>query len=219
MTRCNICGSTAFQPGFRGRLSFGQPPECANCHSVERHRVIHEIYKAVAPLLSDWRALQFAPDQSVEAAWFGKFDTSVYGDENFMDMTDTGLQSESYDLIISNHVLEHVANDRAALIELLRVVGESGVVHLCVPSPLARWETLDWGFPDPDKNLHYRDYGAGFPIGMLEHISEANAIAVVGRDTVTGLYDIVYFFSRSIERLARMANLWQRAYIAVVRFT
>ena len=168
---------------------------------------------------SRWRALQFAPDQSVEAAWFGKFDTSVYGRENFMDMTDTGLQSESYDLIISNHVLEHVANDRAALIELLRVVGESGVVHLCVPSPLARWETLDWGFPDPDKNRHYRDYGADFPIGMLEDISEANAIAVVGRDTVTGLHEIVYFFSRSIETLAKMANLWERAYIAVVRFT
>jgi SAM-dependent methyltransferase len=219
MTRCNICGSTAFQPGFLGRLSFGLPPECSNCHSVERHRIVHGIYKAVLPLLSEWRALQFAPDKSVEAAWFAKFDTSAHGRENFIDMADTGLQSESYDLIISNHVLEHVADDRAALIELLRVVGESGVVHLCVPSPLSRWETLDWGFPDPDKNRHYRDYGADFPIRMLEHVSEAHAIAVVGRDAITGLHDIVYFFSRSIETLAEMANLWERSYIAVVRFT
>jgi hypothetical protein len=54
---------------------------------------------------------------------------------------------------------------------------------------------------------------------MLEHISEAHAIAAVGRDAITGLHDIVYFFSRSIETLAEMANLWERSYIAVVRFT
>lgn len=219
MARCNICGSTAFQPGFLGRLSFGVSPECSKCHSVERHRIIHEIYKVILPLLSQWRALQFAPDQSLDATWFAKFDTSNYGRDNFMDMTNTGLQSESYELIISNHVLEHVADDRAALIELLRVVGERGVVHLCVPSPLARWETLDWGYPDPERNRHYRDYGADFPISMLECISEANAIAVVGRDAITGLHDIVYFFSRSIVTLAKMADLWQRSYIVVIRFT
>jgi len=219
MTRCNICGSTAFQPAFLGRLSFGLPPECSNCHSVERHRIVHGIYKAVLPLLSEWRALQFAPDKSVEADGSPNSIPRLMAGKNFIDMADTGLQSESYDLIISNHVLEHVADDRAALIELLRVVGESGVVHLCVPSPLARWETLDWGFPDPGKNRHYRDYGTDFPIRMLEHISEAHAIAAVGRDAITGLHDIVYFFSRSIETLAEMANLWERSYIAVVRFT
>jgi hypothetical protein len=57
-------------------LSFGVSPECSKCHSLERHRIIHEIYKAILPLLSQWRALQFAPDQSVDATWFAKFDAS-----------------------------------------------------------------------------------------------------------------------------------------------
>jgi SAM-dependent methyltransferase len=219
MTQCNICGSAVFEPGFLGRLTFGLPPECSKCHSVERHRAIREIYKAILPLLAKWRALQFAPDQSVDAAWFAKFDTSIYGHENSLNMVSTGLPPESYDLIISNHVLEHIADDRAALIELLRVVGERGVVHLCIPSPITRWETLDWGFADSNKNWHYRDYGADFPIKMLEHISEAHAIAVVGRDTVTGLSEILYLFSRSIKMLAEMAVLWQKSYMVVVRFT
>jgi hypothetical protein len=149
MNRCNICGSTAFQPGFLGRLSFGISPECSKCHSVERHRIIREIYKAILPLLSQWRALQFAPDQSVDATWFAKFDTSNYGRENSVDMTNTGLQPESYDLIISNHVLEHVADDSAALSESLRVVGERGVVHLCVPSHLPAGKRWIGGTPIP----------------------------------------------------------------------
>ena len=69
-------------------------PTGLSCHSVERHRIVHGIYKALLPLLSEWRALQFAPDKSVEAAWFAKFDISAHGRENFIDMADPGLQSE-----------------------------------------------------------------------------------------------------------------------------
>lgn len=41
---CNICCSTAFVPGPRNRLAAGRPPQCAECHALERHRVIATVF-------------------------------------------------------------------------------------------------------------------------------------------------------------------------------
>ncbi|MGE0628803.1 MAG: glycosyltransferase family 2 protein [Hyphomicrobiaceae bacterium] len=47
--RCNICGATAFVPGPNNRMVAGRAPQCAECHSLERHR-------ALAGLIESWRA-------------------------------------------------------------------------------------------------------------------------------------------------------------------
>jgi hypothetical protein len=39
---CDICGSHSFKPGPRERLTNGRPPQCRECGSLERHRVVHK---------------------------------------------------------------------------------------------------------------------------------------------------------------------------------
>ena len=41
--RCRVCGGTIFVPGPCGRMSDGRAPACADCGSLERHRVLAEV--------------------------------------------------------------------------------------------------------------------------------------------------------------------------------
>lgn len=190
---------------------------CTKCGSVERHRVIRKIYTPLRPLLKNWRVLQFAPDQSVDRSWFKEYVGSSYGGQNSMNMVETGLEDGCFDIAIANHVLEHVPDDFKAVAELLRVVGTAGVVHITVPAPLFRWQTLDWGFADPKINLHFRDYGSDFPQRIVHGIDELTCASAVSFDPVTSLAEFVYFFSRSAATLESMGVLWTRHGIPVTR--
>ena len=215
--KCPICGGKEFTEGFLGRKTNGVNPMCTECKTVERHRIAFGIYSAVSPLFKNWRVLQFAPDRSINPDWFAKYVGSSYGNANSYDMMDTGLPDGSFDMVTSNHVLEHVSDDMKAIREMLRLVGKSGIVSMTVPTPVMRWQTRDWGFADPAVNEHYRDYGADFPQQVVYAIDGVKAVAAAGIDKLTGTHDIVYFFSQSDDRLEEMAQLWRRVPVPLVR--
>jgi SAM-dependent methyltransferase len=204
---CSICGGTRFEPGWAGRLGRGgQPPKCAQCGSVERHRFIAAVYTALTPLLANWRVLQFGPDKTIKPSACEKYDSSIYGGHNSLDMMDTGLQAGSYDLIVSTHVMEHVKDDRLALAECLRVVGPTGAVHVSVPTPAYRYTTIEWGYPDPTKAEHYRDYGTDAGRYLCRKVPGVHCLGVTGVDSVTGQIDHIFFFSRGETVLERISN-------------
>lgn len=207
--QCDICQSEDFIAGFQGRMTYGKPPLCANCGGAERHRIVHQLFSAIKHLSKDWKMLQFAPDRSVQRSWFAAYDGSIYGGENSLNMMDTGLLAGAYDIILSNHVLEHVPDDTAAVQEMLRIVGPKGIVAMTVPTPGFRWSSIDWGYADDSKNEHYRDYGADFPSVMTDRISGLRVLAAISRDDVTGLYDQVYFMSFDPLVLKSLAEVWQ----------
>lgn len=190
---------------------------CDGCKSMERHRIVHNLFSMVAPLLKECKALQFAPDSSVNKQWFSEYVGSVYGSENSLNMMETGLDDGRFDLVISNHVLEHVPGDIAAIREMVRVAGQDGVVSLTVPTPTMRWETLDWGWADPSINYHYRDYGADFPHRIGKEIPGLQIVSICGQDPVTGIHDIVYLISASESRLNKWAGIWAKVPVPLVR--
>lgn len=216
---CNICGGNKFAFGSLVRAENTPPPQCASCQTVERHRIVRGIYQHLKPILTGRRAFQFAPDRSVEPEWFASFESSVYGGKNSIDMRHTGFSDGAFDLVISNHVLEHIADDVGALLETLRVVGPRGVVHVCVPSPMRQWITQDWGYPNPEVHAHYRLYGADFPLDMCRKIPHLHSIGAIGTDHITMTNDIVYFFSFSPPELASLADRLTYYKVPVVRFT
>ena len=77
-----------------------------------------------------------------------------------MNIQNIEYESSSFGLILSNHVLEHVNNDRVALSELKRILVHKGHVILTVPGNWNRNVTIE--FDEPDNNGHYREYGLEF---------------------------------------------------------
>jgi SAM-dependent methyltransferase len=209
---CNICGGEVFQAGFEGRLAFGNTlPVCSRCKSAERHRIVFQMYRALRPFTINKLALQFAPDGSIRKAWFKRLDYSVYGGINSIDLLNITLPPGSYDMIISNHVMEHVSDDVRAMRQSLRTVGEKGIIHICAPAPSFHFRTTEWGYADPSKNLHYREYGADLGKRFTDNIVGLHAIGVFGADPVTSSVDVIFFFSLSDESLSDLAKLLQRS--------
>jgi SAM-dependent methyltransferase len=60
-----------------------------------------------------------------------------------MDITDIEYPSDTFDVIICNHVLEHVVDDKKAMSELYRVMKPGGWGILQVPIALALTETYE----------------------------------------------------------------------------
>ncbi|WP_208350167.1 methyltransferase domain-containing protein [Pseudaestuariivita rosea] len=208
---CPICGGVEFEAGFQGRMvNNTTAPQCRSCGSAERHRIIRNIYISLKPLLKNWRCLQFAPEGALDRHWFKSYDYSAYGGHNSYDMTAIDLPDACFDIVVSNHVIEHVSDDRAAMRECLRIVGDTGLVHVNAPSPAFRARTQDWGYPDPKRNEHYRDYGADMGLVLGTAIPDAYVLGVVGMDPVTFVSDIVFMFSLSETLLDEVSTTLQK---------
>lgn len=195
---CTICGNSIFIPGPNERLTVdGLCPGCATCRSLERHRIIRAVWETVRAHypLETFACLQFAEDPSIVPKWFGDFYLSVYGGENSMDMQSIPLPDNAVDVVICNHVLEHVADDGKALRELLRVIRPNGFLQIAVPLPLERDTTEDWGYPDEAQHGHYRIYGKDVIALFARNCPGAYLLSVMAKDVCTGVRDIVFFLS------------------------
>ncbi len=198
---CVICGNDSrFLPGPNGRMTpDGLAPLCVDCGSLERHRVFRGMWEAIRPVypLSTYTCLQFADDRSVLPEWFGTFYLSVYGGINSMDIQEIPLPDHSLDVIICNHVLEHVPDDRKALREMLRILRPNGFLQLALPAPLQYDHTEDWGFPDEKRHQHYREYGKDIISLLSETLPGVCLFTLVARDFCTGVLDIVFLLSHT----------------------
>jgi len=205
---CNICGGTRFEPGPNGRASStGRAPRCSGCRSLERHRQLRRVYAMLpAAYLATLDVLQLSPDIGVDPAWFRSYEVSEYGGANSLDLQAIDRPDAAYDLVICNHVLEHVADDRQGLRELLRVTRRDGFVQLTVPSPYTRTTTVDWGYADARAHGHYRGYGRDFLARFREARPQATVLELEVFDPVTAAGSYVYLWSASAERAAQLEH-------------
>lgn len=203
--RCNICSGNDFVPGGQGRTVRGMLPKCKKCGSLERHRVVYSFYRRIPlSVRRSFHVLQFSLDQSVDPSWFRKFERSVYGGENSLDLMHIDRPSDLYDLVVCNHVLEHVSDDRMALAELLRVTKPEGIVQISVPGPLYQAKTRDWGEPDPKQYYHYRHYGDDILERWTAPLYDAFVLSTVGVDLPTGRKEMVYWISRKESTMMKL---------------
>lgn len=203
---CVICGGKNFGAGPGGRLAVnGSLPRCETCQSLERHRAIRGFFANVydRDLFIELDVLQFSMDAAVKPEWFKSYEFSVYGGHNSLDLQEIGKESGSYDLVICNHVLEHVPNDGAAIEEMARVIKLDGLVFLTVPDPARRTKTVDWGFPDMSRHGHFREYGSDIIERFDRHIPSVFVLKVQLEDAVTQTADVAYIFAHQQNRLLR----------------
>lgn len=173
---CPLCGKgyRKFLPGG----SSGRPnARCPGCNSLERHRLLAGL---IGKLQADkglgiaGRVLHVAPEAALTELFSQKTDylsIDLDGSQAMMamDITALDLADESFDIVICNHVLEHVADDRKALTELFRVLKPNGWGSIQVPMKGESTQE-DLSITDPEERSrlygqddHVRQYGRDFP--------------------------------------------------------
>lgn len=206
MTPCNICGGSEFGFGPGGRLSVtGQKPYCIACGSLERHRVIRDIFLKLKDGTFDRaRALQFSRDPSIDRSWFRELEVSIYNGDNSLDMMRIDRDSASYDIVICNHVLEHVQYDNAALVELIRVLAPLGFLFLTFPDPARRERTADFDAPNAQQHDHWRLYGRDVIERFRRYLPNTWVVTHHAADPVTGSADVAYLLTRDAVTVDRL---------------
>jgi SAM-dependent methyltransferase len=205
---CPICGSQAFEAGPKGRMApNGLLPRCSGCASLERHRMFRIMFDRLGPeSFATWSAIQFSPDPTVDPSWFRTHELSVFGEGESLDIQALNRPDGAYDYVGCSHVLEHVADDRAALAELLRITAPDGFVYLSVPDPFREDATRDWGYPKPEKYGHFRVYGGDVAKRFAHYMPSQTVVAYMGDDPVTGERDGSFLLPRSRQRLQWMLD-------------
>ena len=141
---------------FRKFLSYGyksirKNALCPGTLSLERHRLLWLYLNNETNILkSNLKVLHVAPEQ-IFYKKFKKFNNwdyltfdidspiaDVKGDLKSMEFTDN-----SFDLVICNHVLEHIEDDVKALKEIYRVLNKDGIAILQVPININRKNTFE----------------------------------------------------------------------------
>lgn len=166
---CPICG-------YRGMFSpVKHKPEiwCPSCDSRPRHRLLKLWMDREMRLSEGADILHFAAERWVRAemeARGARYRTADLNDrfDLQLDITAIALPDRSLDMVIANHVLEHV-DDRAALAEIHRVLRPGGLAVLTVP--------LIEGF-----ERTYEDAGHDTPEARRLHYGDADHLRWYGRD-------------------------------------
>jgi len=163
---CSCCGWVGLKFGifwsaYRSLYNFA----CPNCGSHPRHRML-SLYVPKWIDMSSPSILHFAPEEFLDKV----FKESDTGDcRTTTDITLSGVsclsninhlpfEDDSFDSLICIHVLEHIEDDLKAMRELRRVLRQGGTAVICVPET-NKSTTVEFGFEDPAKSHHWRDYG------------------------------------------------------------
>ncbi|MEM6680089.1 MAG: class I SAM-dependent methyltransferase [Pseudomonadota bacterium] len=155
---CNICGYRGLFAPVRHKVETW----CPACDSRPRHRLMALWIKRAMPLRPGLRILHFAAEpwmRDIARAAGCVYRTADINDrfDLQLDITQIALPDASYDLVIANHVLEHV-DDRAALSELARILAPGGRMVLTLPIIEGWEETLELGrLPEREARRYYGD--------------------------------------------------------------
>ena len=104
---------------------------CPVCSALPRHRILALWSEEHKQLLKSAKILYFAPEYSM-MKWMKKNGVSCTTADLFskadlkLDIQATGLPDDSYDVIICNHVMEHVDDFRKAMREMHRILRPGG---------------------------------------------------------------------------------------------
>jgi SAM-dependent methyltransferase len=144
--------------GFRSFLPYGYENQRNNVLSpstlsLERHRLLWLFLERKTDFFenkSNKKVLHFAPEQ----CFYKRFKSQANIDYTTTDLLspladikadicNLPFEDNSFDIILCNHVLEHIPDDTKAMIELYRVLKNDGMAILQIPQDLNREKTFE----------------------------------------------------------------------------
>lgn len=134
---------------------------CPRCFSTDRDRLIYWFLKNKTDIFEKkYKVLHIAPEGCLKALLLSQKNIEYYTGDKFtkgynayyydrkdvilMDVTNIPYKNNEFDIIICNHVLEHIIDDKKALSEIFRVLKPNAWAMLQVPISLK----LDKTFQD-----------------------------------------------------------------------
>ncbi len=145
-------------PLIRHLEMIGSDPEAFECprcgsHDRERHLMLYLEAQGFASRIEGSTVVHFAPEKHLprwilqcRPASYTKCDLyPAAKDVQRVDMLAMPFADQSVDLLIANHVLEHVDDDLQALAEIRRVLKVGG--HAILQTPYARLVHRTWSDP------------------------------------------------------------------------
>lgn len=153
--------------------------ECPRCGSNDRERHLFMYLEASGMLaaMHGKRVLHFAPEKRLSKRLLAQQPASYIRCDLYpqsedvvrIDMLAMDIESESIDVLIANHVLEHVDDDRKALSEIRRVLKPGGYAILQTPY---------------SGRLHrtWQDGGIDTDAARLQAYGQADHVRLFGRD-------------------------------------
>lgn len=136
---CNICRWRG--EAFAGRFH-SESANCPQCGSIARDRYLFHCFVARSPEMLGSRVLETSPRLGEDyrramASWFdytcSDYDERAHRGAVQLDLQSIDRPDESFDVILTPHVLEHVPDTAAALDEIHRVLAPGGRMYLQVP--------------------------------------------------------------------------------------
>ncbi len=181
---CTVCGWNVRRFLPYGRFKVRPGAVCPHCGSLERHRLIWQYVKGETNLLSSdelsstQNVLHVAPEaclreqlQKIPRLNYITADLDSPYAAVRMDVCDIPFRDEFFDVVLCNHVLEHIPHDHLALSEIYRVLRHGGWAILQVPIDSELEVTFeDDSIVDPEQRKimygqddHVRQYGQDYP--------------------------------------------------------
>lgn len=173
---CSICESRIpFFYATANENSYNLHAVCPICSSRARHRLLKYAY---AELFADFDKEKYILHIAPEPMFYEFFNkvTNYYKTADLylddVDFPNTDLQnlkfsSNSIDVFLFNHVLEHIPNDQLALYEVYRTLKLNGFAVITVPGDFTKYRNKIYS--PLTVNSHYREYGKEF-INQLKFI-------------------------------------------------
>lgn len=164
---CQVCGKTYrrfMHQGVRAELfrrhrivgaGYKKNVRCPNCRSTHRVRLLFLFFQLRSDIYrKNVRVLHISPKKEIARLLRGHDnidhvcgalhpETRAEFDAVKVDVTEIGFPDGEFDVVICNHVLEHVPEDEKAMREIHRVLKPGGFAVLQVPLALDLESTLE----------------------------------------------------------------------------
>jgi Methylase involved in ubiquinone/menaquinone biosynthesis len=157
---------------------------CPQCSALDRERLVYIYLRDCTNLLAQpLRVLHIAPERSLAKVFLAlsniHYETAdlqaPYVHHHF-NIIDIPFENDIFDLIICNHVLEHVEDDRKAIGELFRILRCGGTSILQVPLSLDLLHT-------------YEDATKQSPSDREAAFGQSDHVRIYGPDYISRLQD------------------------------
>ena len=152
---------------------YGQNIICPFCLSTARERLLKAILetwfdinnKKILHLSPEAHVYEFIKKRAdvIAADYMPGFYKSVTQSVQFADATRLGFNDNVFDLVIANHIMEHIPDDRSAKYEIQRVLKPGGAAILQVPFSTHIPSTLE------DRNINAPEKQSAL-FGQKDHV-------------------------------------------------